>query len=205
MKNSEQLILCDLGGVLIDLNWNSHAGSLFGGGMSPETLKSRWLGLASVRAYEAGKIDFAGFYQQFCAETGSNTVFDDFRREFIGILGPDKPGCDETLARLAKAGRLAMLSNTNELHVATLRGCSRVFDHFDDLFFSYELGLVKPDSNIFFAVCERTGHNPGQVFFFDDSEVNIAAAKSCGLHAWRVDSPAEIEKIIAAQPDFAMI
>ncbi len=205
MKSSDLLILCDLGGVLIDLNWHSHAVSLFGGGMSPETLKSRWLGLVSVRAYEAGKIDFADFYRQFCNETGSNTDFEIFKREFVGILGADKPGCSEVMARLAKKGRLAMLSNTNELHVASLRSCSRVFDHFDDLFFSYELGLVKPDREIFSAVCRQTGCNPGQVFFFDDSETNIAAAKSSGLQAWRVDSPGEIEKIIAAQPVFAMI
>lgn len=205
VKNSDLIILCDLGGVLIDLNWVSHARALFGDEVSPEALKGRWLSLASVREFEAGKIDFSDFYRQFCSETGSNIAVDDFKCEFTGILGPDKPGCREVLERLAQRGRLVMLSNTNALHVEALKQTSQVFSPFDDLLFSYELGLVKPDAHIFSAVCDRIGCRASDVLFFDDSELNITAAKACGLNAWRVDTPQEIEKIVNAWPKTAVL
>jgi len=198
LKNPELLILCDLGGVLIDLNWHSQAEHLFGSGLDPEALKSRWLALESVKIFEAGQIDFAGFYELFCKETAYHSGVDAFVRDFTGILGPDKPGCVGVLERLSCAGRLAMLSNTNALHIETLKKSSKVFAPFDDLFFSYELGLVKPDPQIFAAVCRRTGCPADRVLFFDDSETNVAAATRFGMHAWRVDGPDAIEKIVDA-------
>ncbi len=198
MKKSDRVILCDLGGVLIDLNWAERASELFGQKTSSDTLKMRWLGLQSVKLYEAGKIDFVEFYKQFCLETGSRAGLEVFKNEFLGILGPDKPGCVEILDRLAGIGCLAMLSNTNAVHVEELKRNSRVFAPFVRLFFSFEMGLVKPDSQIFLAVCQQLGCKPADVFFFDDSEVNIAAAKAVGMNAWRVDSPQEIEKIVNA-------
>ena len=198
MKKPDLVILCDLGGVLIDLNWVARARELFGESISSDSLKKRWLDLQSVRLYEAGKIDFSEFYRQFCLETGSGTDPETFKREFLGILGPDKPGCVEVLEHLAEIGCLAMLSNTNALHIDALKKTSRVFAPFARLFFSFEMGLVKPDSHIFMAVCSQLGCQPADVLFFDDSEVNIAAAEAVGMHAWRVDTPQEIERIVAA-------
>ncbi len=198
MKNSEILILCDLGGVLIDLNWQSQAAHLFGSELDPETLKSRWLALESVKIFEAGQIDFSGFYEVFCRETGYHKGLDAFVSDFTGILGPDKPGCVGVLERMSGAGRLAMLSNTNALHIETLKMSSGVFAPFDDLFFSFELGLVKPDPQIFAAVCRKTGYPADQVLFFDDSATNVAAAARFGMHAWCVDCPDAIEKIVDA-------
>jgi putative hydrolase of the HAD superfamily len=196
VNRSETVVLCDLGGVLIDLNWISHARSLFGAQATAEYLKEKWLNLLSVKLFEAGKISFSEFYRQFCAETGSEISQNDFKKEFIGILGNDKPGCIQILTRLAQRCRLAMLSNTNELHVEELKKTSQVFGVFDELFFSYEMGLVKPDLQIFAVVCEKLVCKPSEVLFFDDSDINIAAAREFGINAWRVDSPQEIEKIV---------
>lgn len=196
MKNTSMVILCDLGGVLIDLNWIERARGLFGVGLDPEILKEKWLKLHSAREFEAGKTDFAGFYESFVAETGSTVALPDFKREFAGILGPMKPGCMDILARLRETAVLAMLSNTNLLHVQMIRESSPVFTPFDRLFLSYEMGMVKPDAQIFLAVCDQLGRQPDQILFFDDSAANIAAASACGIHSWRVDSPQEIMKIV---------
>ncbi len=193
-KRADLIVLCDLGGVLIDLNWVSHARALFGASASPDYLKERWLHLQSVKAFEAGKNSFAEFYRQFCTETGSNISMDAFKSEFIGILGDDKSDCVEVLTRISSQYRLAMLSNTNCLHIEVLKKTSQVFNFFDDLFFSYELGMVKPDLQIFAAVCEKIGCKPSDILFFDDSAINVAAATDFGINAWRVDSPREIEK-----------
>ena len=61
-------------------------------------------------------------------------------------------------------------------------------DLFDDCFYSYELGVAKPDPAYFAAVLERLGLPGDQVLFVDDSAANVEAARSVGLRAecWHV-------------------
>lgn len=193
---SERVILCDLGGVLIELNWQQHARALFSDEKDSEELKQRWLGLRSAKRYEAGKIDFSEFYRDFIAETGSKLSLPDFEQKFIGIIGPLKADCLEILARLAQHGELAMLSNTNALHVEHLQKTTSIFAPFQHLFFSYEMGMVKPDREIYQTVCSRLQVRPQQVLFFDDSSANVAAAREVGLLAHLVNGPDEIERIV---------
>lgn len=193
-----KVILCDLGGVLIDLHWVEHARGLFGRDMGADELKARWLNLKSVREFEAGNIDFQTFYKLFCNETGARVTFDQFQNEFVGIIGPVKAGCYEILEHLAGFGRLAMLSNTNYLHVEHLKAVSSIFAPFTELFFSYELRSVKPDQQIFSAVTTKLGCSASEILFFDDSQANIDAATRFGMHGFRVESPQEIAKIVDA-------
>ena len=202
---SGKVILCDLGGVLIDLHWVEHARGLFGKDMSADELKTRWLSLKSVLEFETGNVDFQTFYRLFCDETGAKITFDRFKSEFTGIIGPVKAGCYEILDQLAGCGRLAMLSNTNYLHVGHLRQVSRIFTPFADLFFSYELRMAKPERRIFAAVADRLGCVASDILFFDDSQANIDAAVSFGMHGFRVESPQEIAKIVDARLKSGML
>lgn len=192
------VILCDLGGVLIDLQWEQRARSLFTQEQNSEELKRRWLRLQSARQYEAGKTDFTGFYRDFIAETGSLLSLSTFKREFAGIIGPIKSDCLKILDLLRKYGSLAMLSNTNAVHVEILRNSSGVFAPFQHLFFSYEMGMVKPDREIYEAVCERLQTEPGQIYFFDDSSENVEAASALGINSYVVTSPQQIYEIVTA-------
>lgn len=193
MKQQKPIVLCDLGGVLIDLNWVERARGLFGSDIDGDELKSRWLKLTSAREYEGGKIDFAEFYRRFMAETGSNVNYSTFSAEFAGIIGRVKDGCMGILNEIKKSATLAMLSNTNDVHVQMLRQSSDIFSPFQHLFLSYEMGMVKPDHEIYRQVCATLGCSAEEIYFFDDSLANIEAARACGLNAFRVDSPQEIQ------------
>lgn len=197
---TERIILCDLGGVLIDLHWEQHARALFGQECDSEALKRRWLQLQSTRLYEAGKTDFTGFYRAFAVETGSCLNLNDFEREFAGIIGPLKPDCLAILEELSGYDELAMLSNTNPVHVELLRRTTGVFKPFKHLFFSYEMGMVKPDREIYEEVCRLLRREPQQIHFFDDSLANVEAAQHAGLNAYLVNRPAQIKEIVARLP-----
>ncbi len=197
---NDKVILCDLGGVLIDLHWEQHARALFTREQDTEELKRRWLQLHSARLYEAGNTDFYGFYRAFMAETGSSLGLTDFERAFAGIIGPLKADCLEILARLSTYGELAMLSNTNAVHVDLLRRTTEVFKPFKHLFFSYEMRMVKPDREIYEEVMRRLQKEPQHIHFFDDSQANVEAAKAAGLNAYTVTSPQMILEIVDKLP-----
>lgn len=56
-------------------------------------------------------------------------------------------------------------------------------DAFDRTFYSFEVGLAKPDPAYFRAIVEELGIAPGQALFFDDKQENIDGARAAGLQA----------------------
>ena len=72
----------------------------------------------------------------------------------------------------------------------------------DDLVYSHEVGLKKPDPAVFELARSRLGVEPGQIAFLDDVPANVEAARAAGwqavVHEESERSIAAIEAIIAA-------
>jgi putative hydrolase of the HAD superfamily len=62
-------------------------------------------------------------------------------------------------------------------------------DLLDGAFWSYELGLAKPEPAYFTAILDRLGLAPGEVLFVDDNLRSVETARKVGLAAehWHVD------------------
>ncbi len=58
----------------------------------------------------------------------------------------------------------------------------------DDIVYSHEVGLAKPDRAIFQLACMRLGVHPVETVFIDDLAANVDGATSAGLHAVRHES-----------------
>jgi putative hydrolase of the HAD superfamily len=56
-------------------------------------------------------------------------------------------------------------------------------NHFNELFFSCDIGCLKHNQNYFKAVSERLHVSPQELSYFDDDPKNIAVAASIGVHA----------------------
>ena len=52
----------------------------------------------------------------------------------------------------------------------------------DELVYSHECGMSKPDPRIYALTCERLGALPGETVFVDDYAPNVTAAREAGLH-----------------------
>lgn len=59
----------------------------------------------------------------------------------------------------------------------------RFEDLCDFIIYSHEVGLVKPDPQIFALTCERLRLQSSEVIFVDDLEPYVAAASAFGIHA----------------------
>lgn len=195
MSKHNKVILCDLGGVLIELDWLPAAQNLFKTENSVSELKNKWISLSSTKEFESGQCDFETFFHDFKNETGYCKDLTQFKADFNSIIGPLKPDCKKILKKLKAFGTLAMLSNTNSLHIEMLKARTDMFAYFSDLFLSYEMGLVKPSKEIYKYVCKKLETLPENILFFDDSKPNIDSASELGIKAFLVNSPQEILKI----------
>ncbi len=63
---------------------------------------------------------------------------------------------------------------------------------FDHLFFSSEIGVVKPSPGAFRAALDRLACEPQQVLFIDDRPDNVSAAQALGLQGLVFTSPAAL-------------
>ncbi len=59
---------------------------------------------------------------------------------------------------------------------------------FDDLIFSAEVGLAKPDRRIYALALDRLHVNPAEAIFIDDVQENVAAAQAIGMAGIRFEN-----------------
>ena len=83
--------------------------------------------------------------------------------------------------------KCVLLSNTNEIHYDFYRqnlekeyGYKKFSNIFDKTYFSHEIGLRKPDNNIYNFVLDDINLKPSEILFIDDTEKNILAARALG-------------------------
>lgn len=187
------ILVLDLGGVLADLGSPTKAMSL---AISDEEFWPLWIHSSAVRSYESGRSG----YDEFIRE-----LVDEFppQAKQIGLRLRDWelelfPGIDELLRAAAGQFRLALLSNTNDLHWSQLAASHHVFADFEKVFLSFETGLVKPEPEAFLTVVRHFDCDASEINYFDDSITNIEAAAALGLSARRVVGPEELRASIEA-------
>ena len=96
--------------------------------------------------------------------------------------------CPEMLALardLRQAGyKTAILSNMERRMLGVMREKLAWLDEFEVQMYSCELGMVKPDAEIYLECCRRLGCQPEEVLFLDDKKVNTEGAKSIGMQSY---------------------
>ena len=98
----------------------------------------------------------------------------------------------EFLQLLSKKFRLFLLSNTDSIHIDHFEqreGASFYGDFyqcFEKVYFSYEMGMRKPDAEIYTTLIKRHELTPKRTLFVDDKKDNTDAAKALGLHVWNL-------------------
>jgi putative hydrolase of the HAD superfamily len=187
-----EFVLFDLGGVLIDPGGVGPLRALSGIG-SDEELWARWLGCPWVRRFEAGSCSAEEFASGFIEDWGLALTAASFLEEFGRWPGTEFTGASELVAQVREAVPVGFLSNANayQWH-ARFGGLALTSSSaFDYRFLSFELGLVKPDPEIFAVVAARLPAPKGRVLFLDDNLVNVDAAAAGGFAARRVQGPRE--------------
>jgi glucose-1-phosphatase len=173
-------VLFDLGGVLIELGGVQELQDL-AGIADDEEVWHRWLSCPWVRNFEMGRCsatEFAiGVVSEWQLDISPERFLEVFRDWPIGPF----PGAQVLLADVQRSVPIGCLSNTNSLHWEHQSVAWPMLGTFDLTFLSFELGLVKPDTDIFQAVADALPVDRERVLYLDDVALNADAARTFGF------------------------
>jgi putative hydrolase of the HAD superfamily len=191
------VVLFDLGGVLVDF-----------GGVAPmkelarieddDELWRRWLTCPWVRTFERGGCSPEDFAAGVVREWDLPVAPEDFLAAFLSWPGAPLPGADALLGDVQLTVAVGCLSNTNALHWNHHSTRWPLLGAFDFRFLSFELGIVKPDREVFERVAGLLPAPPDRVLFLDDNAVNVDGAASAGFVARRVRGVGEARQALVA-------
>lgn len=191
MNSNIEAIIFDLGGVLINIDYQLTEDAFVELGLVDfKEVYSQMQQSDLFDSYEKGKISSFYFINQLLDKlptgTNANQVVHAWNKMLL-----DFPALRlEKLKELKSKYRLFLLSNTNELHIDAFRrifsnafGETQIEDFFEKVYFSSEIGMRKPDAEIFSFVCKENGLSPENTLFIDDSPQHVVGAQSIGLNA----------------------
>jgi putative hydrolase of the HAD superfamily len=97
--------------------------------------------------------------------------------------------------------KTAILSNSNRGVVNGMLGKQWLDDCFDEIIASADVGLVKPDHQLYELTARRLGVLPGQSIFIDDRQSFVDAAQETGMFGIRYTNfeslKSNIDKLIS--------
>ena len=195
-----ELLLFDLGGVVIDIDferifkkWSVYSG------LPMQKIRANFSADAAFEAHERGELDSTGYYRYLCESIGMKMSFDQFSEGWNDIMVAPIDPTVNLLKHLSAQIPLYALSNANPLHKAYWENTYvDELGYFRRIFVSSDIGHRKPEPDAYLRVADELDVDLQNIVFFDDLADNVEGARSLGMQAVQVKSPADIENFIAS-------
>lgn len=135
-----------------------------------------------THALGVGDLAAEEFHALFCTHFGVTIPFEDFITAFAAGIRRDETALAYALSLQQRpATTVAIISNTNAVHVLWLDEHLPELRDFDLVMMSNEVGLIKPDPAIFSTALDLLDVSPAQAIFIDDIADNVEAARTLGI------------------------
>ena len=193
-------LLIDFGGVLTTSVWDSFADFCREQGLAEDSMRRLFredpAALADLRELETGRMEEPEFERRFAERLGLEDATDLIDSMFRGMR-PCEPMVAAVGAARAGGVRTGLVSNswsTSHYDRALLT------ELFDAVVISAEVGLHKPQPEIYLLASKRVAVEPERCVFVDDLRENCAGAESVGmtaiLHREVADTVARMEELL---------
>jgi len=180
-------IIFDLGNVLVDFDHMIAARKISGfTDMAAEDIFNLFFDSPLTAAFEEGRISPQDFFSEVKKKLNLKLDYDRFVLIWNEIFFlSDKNRAVYDLAKsLKKRYKLSVLSNVNFLHLEYIKKEFSIFDAFDNVITSCELGFKKPDPAIYKKALEILGVEAGSTFYTDDRAELTEKAKELGIRSF---------------------
>ncbi len=195
MQERIDTLVLDLGGVLIDVDHLATARAFAAHGVPDfERSFSKARQTDVFDRFETGELSPAGFrdaVRVLLRVQLTDAAIDHCWNMMLGTIPAERIAL---VRRLSERLPVLLLSNTNAIHVPAFEaivnrdhGIANFRSLFHGAYYSCELGMRKPDVDIFLNVLGQHGADPARTLFIDDSIQHVVGARKAGLQAEHLD------------------
>jgi putative hydrolase of the HAD superfamily len=141
--------------------------------------------------FEKGKITELQFIEGF-QKYIPNADVHDIRKAWNSIIGDFPLYRLEFLQMLSQKYRLFLLTNTDAIHISRFEHMAGIsffsdfYQCFEKVYYSFEMGMRKPDPNIFNYIIKKHDLSPKRTLFVDDKKENTDTAEALGIQVWNL-------------------
>ncbi|MES2795098.1 MAG: HAD family phosphatase [Bacteroidota bacterium] len=191
-------IIFDLGNVVIDIDPSKTYQSFANLSKSKNAIeveqlikeKHIWLD------YEKGFNTEGEFRETLTQALDLQATYTQIDQAFNALLLDIDPRRIDLIERLGKSFRLFVLSNTSKIHMDEFEkiahrctGRPNIWSLFEKPYFSFEMGKLKPELEIYQEVLDSSNLLPEQTLFIDDLLPNIEGAKLLHINTIHLVKP----------------
>ncbi len=186
-------IIFDIGRVLIRIDVaRAMEGMASGTSLSPEEF---WLDIAKDPRWtdwQEGRISARDWHLHLKQRFGGPATFEQFTEAWNLALEPEPILSNELFEKLSKNYRLALLSNTDPIHVAYMESRYDFFPYFPVRIYSCVLGAAKPSPLIYKEALRACRVRAEETVYVDDIAAYVEAAQRLGIRGIQFQSSEQL-------------
>lgn len=197
------LYIFDLGNVIVDIDFNRVLGVWSDYSRVPlASLQKSFVMGDAFHRHERGEISDEAFAVAVCEEMDMALSFEQFSAGWQAVFVALRPEVIALMRQLRERGhRVVVLSNTNRLHTTFWPGeYPQIAQAADKIYLSQEMGMRKPDAEIYQKLLHEEGVSADRAIFFDDNADNIKGAQQVGITSILVTGRETLPDYFAKNP-----
>jgi len=202
MQKIENIIF-DLGGVLLDIDYNLTRTAFEKlGVVNFDEMYSQANADKLFQKLETGAVTEEEFYKELNRSTGLRLSSKEIKEAWNAMLLSFREESLQFLDEVRERYKIFLLSNTNNIHLVSFyeiyhrKERKKSFEqYFNKAYYSFEIGLRKPDVDCYEWVLNDLQAEPRKTLFIDDSIKNIEGAEKAGLQTILLTPEKRIENL----------
>jgi putative hydrolase of the HAD superfamily len=198
-SNKFRAVIFDIGRVLVRVDVSrAMSGLAQGMTLAPEEIWSALEKDPRWPDWQEGRMAPRDWHLHLTKRLGGSLTFEQFTEVWNRALDPKPIQEDGFLANLSKRYRLALLSNTDPIHVAQLEANYDFMRYFPNRLYSCAVGASKPNPLIFREALRACKVNAKEAVYIDDVPAYAEAARRLGMTGIVFQSPEQLQSDLSA-------
>jgi putative hydrolase of the HAD superfamily len=190
-------VISDLGKVIVFFDNNIFFEKI--ADYSPYTKEEiRELALAHfeiVEFFDKGEITSQDFHARVIQKLKAHIDYDTFFSIYNDVFSLNLPVL-QIMKRLKRNYKLVVLSNTDTMRFGFIKKKFPEILIFDEYVLSFEVGYMKPHTQIYKEALKKAGFPAKECVFIDDRDENIEAAAKLGINGIHMGPQTDLEAIL---------
>lgn len=205
LKNDYDAVIFDLGGVILNLDYNRTATAFKELGLQNfDEIFSQSNQSDLFDQFEIGKVSQFHFINRILDQLPQGTTGNQVVHAWNAMILDFPAERLRWLENFGKTTPIYLFSNNNAIHLDAVRrslaktvGHTELERYFKASYFSHTYGKRKPYAENFLAVCAEQGLIPERTLFIDDSNHHVLGAREAGLQAILLEKGQEIQSLFS--------